>query len=109
MAAPHCSHPNRGDSDVLLAEIYPDLASLCGPVINEVTFAKTVCRLLELALSSPPPEDGFEPAAQRQDQPSCASETVGMELVLGLAGSTTGSFEECLHVTCGEDMIPATF
>jgi hypothetical protein len=57
MAVPHCLHPNRPDRNVLLATVFPNLASLCGPVVNEAAFARTVSRLLNLALGSQPSED----------------------------------------------------
>lgn len=31
-----------------------------------------------------------------------------MGLALGLPGSMSSSFEECLHLACGEDMVPVT-
>lgn len=85
MAAPHCLHSDHADSDVLLATLFPDLASLSGPVINEATFAQTVCRLLQSALS----EEQFEPAAQRQDQPSRVSEPIRMGRVLDAGSNQT--------------------
>lgn len=101
MVSPQCSHPDRLDSNELLASVFPGVATLCGPVVNEATFARTLFQLFNAALSSLSPEDRFEPLAQRQDQASCASEPIRMGLVLGLSEPTSVLFEERLSAACG--------
>jgi len=44
----------------LLASLFPDVASLCGPVFNEPTLAKTLFNLLNSVLSCPPLEDNVD-------------------------------------------------